>query len=775
MKSCRGNKGITLIALAVTIIVLLIISGITISSFTGENGIINKANYSKNITNEVEEREVLETSVAASIGKSKNAKVEERYLKTYLNKNVGEENKDYKIENKDQLFYITFLPTGNEYVISKNGEVLTKDEYANRIEAGIKDNIIIEVGETRIINAIISEVENNYNVKSNTAISWKSDNENIAKVKVDTDDITKASVLGVSNGETVVTAQIANGQKCEFYIIVQTSPSSIELNPNSLVLDISENNSATLGVLYQPSTTNANQKITWEGYDTNKITVSSEGVVQGIENGETTITARTQNGKTANCLVTVQTSPTGISLDQTNVVLDLNSNKIANINASLKPQSVNIKNHIKWSSDRTDIASVNDTGMITGIAVGNATITAETENGYKATCTVEVRKNPTGISLNKTSEILDLSLVKTLQLTATITPNDSDTSKTLTWSSSNQSVATVNSSGLVTGVGKGSTTITVTTVNGKTATCTITVKKSPTEVLLNKNSATLDMSGTKTLQLTSTVNPSDADDKTVTWSSSNQSVATVNSSGLVTGLANGNTIITVSTQNGYTAQCSVVVQTSITSISIEKESGELFVNNTYTLIPIVEPETASEKVYYSSNNTSIATISSTGVITAISPGQVTLNIFSASGKVKLTYLLTVKNVKTFSDSFDASGSVSNDWHTIGTEKTIDDDNIGRKITKIEGSMSVTVKSMLTDKYFGLEIEAYDGTTWEPLWRNYSEKFTWNFWQDRTFSQSISQNIDTQKEYTKIRGRFYISDVSNVSRKTASYNIKIYYE
>ena len=95
------NKGITLIALTVTVIVLLIISGVTISYLTGENGIINQAKDSKKFAGAVEEKEVLNTSVAAAIGKSSNSKIDEVNLKKYLNQNVGDEVKDYTLEKKD--------------------------------------------------------------------------------------------------------------------------------------------------------------------------------------------------------------------------------------------------------------------------------------------------------------------------------------------------------------------------------------------------------------------------------------------------------------------------------------------------------------------------------------------------------------------------------------------------------------------------------------------------------------------------------------------------
>ena len=162
----------------------------------------------------------------------------------------------------------------------------------------------------------------------------------------------------------------------------------------------------------------------------------------------------------------------------------------------------------------------------------------------------------TGVTLNKTA----LSLVNGTNetLIATVAPNDA-ADKSVTWSSSNTSVATVNSSGKVTAKAVGTTTITVTTVDGgKTATCTVTVKQPVTGVSVSPASATLNVGGTQ--QLSATVTPSNADNKNVTWSSSNTSVARVSSSGLVTAVAKGNATITVTTTDGSkTATCTVTV------------------------------------------------------------------------------------------------------------------------------------------------------------------------------------------------------------------------
>ena len=167
----------------------------------------------------------------------------------------------------------------------------------------------------------------------------------------------------------------------------------------------------------------------------------------------------------------------------------------------------------------------------------------------------------TGVVLN-TPELTITGIGNTVQLTATVSPAEA-TDPSVSWSSSDGTVTTVDSEGLVTAESTGTATITVTTTDGGyAATCDVTVEEEAvpvTGVTLNESASTLTGAG-ETLQLTATVSPSDATDKSVNWSSSNEAVATVNSSGLVTAGAEGTALITVTTvSGGHNASCAVTV------------------------------------------------------------------------------------------------------------------------------------------------------------------------------------------------------------------------
>ena len=231
------------------------------------------------------------------------------------------------------------------------------------------------------------------------------------------------------------------------------------------------------------------------------------------------------------------------------------------------------------------------------------------------------------VKLNKSS--ITLNVGETATLTATTTG-----SGTLSWASSNTSVATVNSNGKVTAKAAGSATITV-TYGGKSAKCTVTVNKveTPAEVKLslNKTSMTLDIGGTSTI----TATYSGASGKP-SWSSSNTSVATVDSNGKVTAKAAGSAVITA-TYGGKNAQCVVTVNKPATpteppaevTLKVRPGSMELYLGETATFTATYSG--ASGKPTWESSDTSVATVDENGKVTAKAVGTAIIKV-SYGGK-----------------------------------------------------------------------------------------------------------------------------------------------
>lgn len=258
---------------------------------------------------------------------------------------------------------------------------------------------------------------------------------------------------------------------------------------------------------------------------------------------------------------------TGVRLNKSSTTVT--EGKSVYLTATVSPSGATNKS-VRWTSSDSSVATVSS-GMVTGKKAGTVTIIATTaDGGYSASCrvTVTAKKIPAvSVTLNQSS--LSLSVGDTSNLTATVNPSGAN--QKVSWHSSNTSVVSVSSTGKVTGKKAGTATVYATTADGGyVATCKVTVtakKVSVTSVKLNKTSLSLSVGSTS--YLTKTVYPSGATSKTVKWSSSDPSVATVSSSGKVTGVKAGTATITVTTvDGGYTASCKVTVTAKTISKTI---------------------------------------------------------------------------------------------------------------------------------------------------------------------------------------------------------------
>ena len=235
---------------------------------------------------------------------------------------------------------------------------------------------------------------------------------------------------------------------------------------------------------------------------------------------------------------------------------------------------------------------------------------------------------PTKITITN-GKTISVDLDSKKQLNVKLTPDNAET--TLTWTSSDESIATVSAKGLVKGIKKGTATITVTTKNGKTASIKVkVVAPVPTKVIIKQGkSATLYMGNT--LKLTTQFAPAKAESK-LTWSSSKPAVATVSSKGVVTPKKAGTAKITVKTANGKKASITVKVVDAKSVKLKEGKSKTLKVGKKLTLHATVSPAKVKTKLTWTSSDTKVATVSSKGVVTAKKEGTVKITVKTANGK-----------------------------------------------------------------------------------------------------------------------------------------------
>ena len=258
---------------------------------------------------------------------------------------------------------------------------------------------------------------------------------------------------------------------------------------------------------------------------------------------------------------------TSITLDKSEI--NLEATQTAKLVATVLPETTTNKT-VTWKSSDKTIATVDENGVVTAIAVGEANITATTNDGSNLTASCKVIVNPTlatSIALDKTE--VELETTQTATLVATVLP-ELTTNKSATWMSSDESVAMVDENGVVTAIAVGEAIITATTVDGSnlSATCKVTVI--PTLVVsIEVTPNVVEAEENSEVQLSVIILPEDATCKSVEWSSSNDAIASVDANGLVTMHSAGDVIITATTTDGtnLSATCRINVYSGVNEVS----------------------------------------------------------------------------------------------------------------------------------------------------------------------------------------------------------------
>ena len=482
----------------------------------------------------------------------------------------------------------------------------------------------LEIDESFTITATISP-----SIVANNTKSWSSSNSNIAVVDND------GKVTAISAGSVIIKASTTDGTNINASCNVTVRKrlvTSISLNKSSTTIYVGDTEQLTATLF--PSDA-SDTTITWTSSNTNIATVNKDGVITAKSAGSAIITAKTNDGSnlSAACTVTVKNVlATSISLSNTSLTLDID--ETAQLVATIYPNNATIKT-VSWKSANTTIATVNNYGVVTAVAAGTVNIIATTVDGSNLSAVCKVTVNPrqaSAIVLNETN--LSLFVNQTAQLSATVYPSDA-ANKTATWKSSNTAVATVNSNGLVTAKTAGTATITATTTDGSnlSASCNVTVNIIPvTSISLSKSNLTLDES--EYYQLYATIMPNDATYKSVTWESSNSSVAIVSNNGLVTPISPGNATIKATTTDGtnLSATCQITVVKRVTGIILSENNLVLALPETAQLLAIVTPNDATSQILnWTSSKPSVATVDENGFISSKAVGTTSIKAMTTDG------------------------------------------------------------------------------------------------------------------------------------------------
>ena len=500
------------------------------------------------------------------------------------------------------------------------------------------------VGQTADMNAAAAAADGSQTVTDFT-YSVKSGDAGCVSIDADTGAIT-----AVKEGSAVVTAKAHNGVAAaqSLTVTVTAAPASIALNAATGVIGVKETYDGLAYTLTPPAGANAcAAEVTWTSNKPKVVKVDPKtGVITGLKTGVANITAKTHNGKKAVCKVTVKKAPSKVTLTPETGKISVGMT----LQLKKKLSSGSASGKIAYTTSNAKVAAVNEKGLVTAVGKGTAAITVETFNGKTDTCEVTVCAAPGIVTMGATAMSLGVGQKSSVSATATAA-DGGETVTQLTYAVDPQSpdpnCITIDAeTGAIKAVSKGTARVYAAAHNGVKAwfPCTVTVMSAPAKVKLNVTSATIGVKQTWSA-LSATLVPAAGETAcagSVTWSSDDKSVATVNAqTGVVTGKGKGTATITAKAYNGVKATCKVKVKKAPSSVTLSPDAVKLSAGGMAFSLKATLPSGTAGEIRYSSSDTGVVVVDDTGRITTVNPGSAvvtseTYNGYRATCNVTVT-------------------------------------------------------------------------------------------------------------------------------------------
>ena len=474
------------------------------------------------------------------------------------------------------------------------------------------------VGQTRQMTA--ETVAADGEVLTGRVVTWSSNSATAASVSA------TGLITAVAPGGAVVTAA-SEGRTAVVAITVASVPiATVAVTPATDEVVVTQTLQLTATTKDGQGGTLTGRPITWSTSDAAKATVSSTGLVTGIAAGAVTITAAAE-GKSGSSAITVKPKPVGaVILSPAQVSVETGQTRQLTAQVTDDVGNVLSGRPIAYTSDKPNVATVSGAGLVTAVSVGTATITATSE-GKSGTADVTVTPVPVA-SVDVSPPQADLTIGQSVTLTAT--PRDSRgnalAGRGVSWTSGAPTVATVNAQGAVTATGSGAAVI-FATVEGRTGSATINVRQIPVTSVTVAPSVSSVAVGAN-VQLTATVRSGATilTDRIVGWSSSNDAVAVVSSTGRVTALKAGSATITA-TSEGISGTAFVAV--GVSSIAVTPNPTSVGVGQTRQLTATARDASNATipgvPFTWSSNVPATATVDANGLVTGRAAGTVAIS------------------------------------------------------------------------------------------------------------------------------------------------------
>ncbi|MDO4493041.1 MAG: Ig-like domain-containing protein [Clostridia bacterium] len=387
----------------------------------------------------------------------------------------------------------------------------------------------------------------------------------------------------------------------------------------------------------------ASRNLVWASSDPSVAAVN-KGAVYGKSAGTATITCTAAEDESivASCTVTVYERVKSLTAGQQSVKLLIGNDPAlgtAQLTVAIRPEDAGFQT-VTWTSDKPQVATVDENGVVTAVGKGDCVITARTDDPASkanARTTVHVSYAVTELSLDKSEAVVYLN--ESLRIRATVGPKTA-ANREVRWESSDPSVAAVNKNGQVTPRTPGEAVITCTAADGSgvSASCKVTVKAHATGIKLNQTSVALVVGGSEQgarAKLVATVRPAGAEIDTVTFTSSDPKIVSVDAEGNLLALQRGNATITVRSDDPackQTARCRVSVGRSVDSVSFAPVDGSVQKGRNFRVTATVLPKDASnKKLVWTSDDPSVLRIDGQGLIHAAGTGTATVTATAADG------------------------------------------------------------------------------------------------------------------------------------------------
>ena len=432
---------------------------------------------------------------------------------------------------------------------------------------------------------------------------------------------------GVAPGETAIVATAYNGLTARCAVVVTAAPKKVKLPYKTLNVGVRQ------ALRLQPDTGDCASSFTYASANKKIATVSADGVVKGVRKGSTTVTIKTYNKKTFKLKVNVLKAPGSVKLSPEQAQLGVG--ETVSLSCTLPSKTAGT---VTYSSGDEAIAVVDaETGLVTAVAPGVATITATTHNGKKAKATIEVFGLPEWIEADE--GFVELSEGESKPLTFKFSPGGRSA---LHFASQNPAVAEISEAGVVTGVGVGQTIISVTT-NAPGVACEVSVTVMPATSAIRLEPAELSLNVGETWQLTPVIDAGTT--ARLSYASSNDAVAEVSAEGMVVAKARGTATLTVTTHNDKTASVKLTVLEPWYPEKVEllNAPGIMDANSSLQLEWSVSPESAVADLVWSTSNKSVATVDENGILRTGSYGFAVLTATSRrNSAIKLEFTVAVE-------------------------------------------------------------------------------------------------------------------------------------